>query len=161
MELELNNVRVKYEDDMLWRWLDRCGRHTLKNPHWRVIKQTPNKGKYSKIGLDGKNYMYHRVVYKICNPQWNIYDNSRENEIDHICGAIPLDNSIKNLRILTHQQNSFNNLHFAKGYTFNKVSNKYKAQIKFNGKHIYLGLHDTAEEAHEAYLKAKPIYHTI
>ena len=161
MELELYNTRVKYEDDVLWRWIDRRGDKTLKNPYWRVVKQTPNKDGNSLIGLDGKMYYYHRVVYKICNPEWDITNVSRENEIDHICGAQPKDNRIENLRILNHQQNNCNNLHFAKGYYFHKANNKYQAQIRINNKRYYLGSYDTPEEAHAAYLKAKPLYHII
>ena len=161
MELELNNTRVKYENDVLWRWIYRWGDKTLKNPYWKVVKQTPNKRGYSSIGLDGKVYMYHRVVYKLFNPDWDITDNSSDNEIDHICGARPKDNRIENLRILNSQQNKWNNLHYAKGYYFNKPMNKYQASIEINKKAIYLGCYDTAEEAREAYLKAKPIYHII
>ena len=161
MELELNNVRLKYENDVLWRWYSRCSKGALKNPYWRVVNLTPDKKGYSQIGLDGKMYYYHRVVYKICNPEWDITNVSSDNQIDHICGARPKDNRIENLRILNHQQNQWNNLHYAKGYTFNKASNKYMASIKINNKKIHIGCYDTPEEAHEAYLKAKPLYHTI
>jgi hypothetical protein len=161
MELELFNVRVKYEDDMLWRWVDRSGNQKIKNPYWRIVKQTPNKWGYSSISLDGKAYYYHRVVYKICNPEWDITDSSRENEIDHICGTRPKDNRIENLRVLNHHKNNCNNLHFAKGYSFNKQNNKYQAYIKINSKLKHLGCYDTAEEAREAYLKAKAINHII
>jgi len=134
----------------------------LKRGGWRAVKITPQgKQGYSNIGLDGKWYGYHRVVYKVCNPNWDITDNGRENEIDHICAVKPLDNRIENLRVLNSQQNKFNNLHFAKGYTYNKRDNKYQAKIRTNGKVIYLGCYDTAEEAREAYLKAKAIHHII
>ena len=161
MELELNNVRVKYEDDMLWRWVDRRGGRTLKKPYWKVVKLTPNKDGNSNIRLGGKLYYYHRVVYKVCNPEWDIGDSSRENEVDHICGTRPKDNRIENLRILNHQQNKMNNLHYAKGYSWCNTRNKYQATIKINNKQKHLGLHDTAEEAREVYLKAKAIHHII
>ena len=149
MELELYNTGLKYEDGMLWRWL-RGGR-------WKAVKITPTKSGYSKINLDGKMYGYHRVVYKVCNHNWDITDSSRENEVDHICAIKPLDNRIENLRILNSQQNKCNNLHFAKGYNYDKTYNKYKARIMVNRKLISLGYHNTAEEARAAYLKAKPI----
>ena len=161
MELELNNVRLKYEDDVLWRWVDRSGVHKLKTPYWRIVKQTPDKDGNSKIKINKKMYFYHRVVYKVCNPEWDITDSSRENEIDHICGVRPKDNRIENLRVLNHHKNNCNNLHFAKGYTLDKRRNKYQASIKINGKTIYLGGYDTQEEAREAYLKAKAIHHPI
>ena len=154
MEITLYDTRLKYEDGMLWRM--------LKLGRWKAVKITPQGKKgYSKIGLDGKMYMYHRVVFKVCNPNWDITDNSRENEIDHICGVKPIDNHIENLRVLNSQQNKFNNLHFVKGYSYHKRDNKYQAKIRTNGKVIYLGCYDTAEEAREAYLKAKAIHHII
>ena len=153
MELELYNTGLKYDDGMLWRW--------YRGMRWKAVKPTPNKKGYSTIKIDGKMYQYHRVVFKVCNPEWDITDNSRENEVDHICGARPLDNRIENLRVLNSQQNNCNNLHYAKGYTYDKRRNKYQAQIKVNHKKIHLGNYDTPEEAREAYLKAKPIYHPI
>ena len=146
---------------MLWRWVYTNGGYTLKTPYWRIVKQTPDKDGNSKIKINKKMYMYHRVVYKVCNPEWDIYDVSRENEIDHICGTRPKDNRIENLRILNNQQNKCNNLHYAKGYYFNKSMNKYQAQIKTKEKIKYLGCYDTAEQAREAYLKAKAIHHII
>ena len=154
MELELNNTRLKYEDGMLWRM--------LKLGRWKAVKITPiGKNGYSNINLDRKMYKYHRVVYKVCNHNWDITDNSRENEVDHICGVKPIDNRIENLRILNRQKNMRNNLHYVKGYTYNKKHNKYYARIWVICKSIHLGCYDTAEEAREAYLKAKPIYHPI
>ena len=154
MEITLNNTRLKYENDVLWRW--------LKSGRWRAVKQTPNgKQGYSQIEIDGKTYLYHRVVFKVCNPNWDITDISSENEIDHISGVKPLDNRIENLRVLNRHQNMSNNLHFVKGYCYRKRRNKYQAQIRVNCKQIYLGCYDTAEEARAAYLKAKPIYHPI
>jgi hypothetical protein len=36
------------------------------------------------------------------------------------------------------------------GVSFNPVSQRWQAQITFRGSHHYLGLHDTAHEAHLA-----------
>lgn len=49
----------------------------------------------------------------------------------------------------------------AKGYWWNKRDKKYQAQIKLDGKYIYVGGYDTEEDAHSAYLKAKEQYHII
>lgn len=154
MELELFNTRLKYEDGMLWR--------KLKLGRWKAVKQTPQgKQGYCKIELDRKLYMYHRVIFKVCNPEWDITDVGSDNKIDHICADRPLDNRIENLRVLTQQQNTWNNLHYIKGYTYNKIANKYTAQIVVNYKVRYLGNYDTPEEARETYLKAKAIHHPI
>ena len=79
-------------------------------------------------------------------------------QVDHI-NCIRNDNRIENLRNVTHQQNAFNTK--AKGYYWNKREKKFQARIKINSKTIYLGLFDTKEEAHQAYLSAKNTYHII
>ena len=162
MEIELNNIRLKYENNVLWRWKYKNGRGYMKTPFWSEIKQTPDKKNgYSRITLQDRRYLYHRVVYKVNNPEWNIDDVSSDNQTDHISAAKPANNRIENLRILNNQQNQWNNLHYAKGYTWNKKNRKYEASIKTNGKRKYLGLFKTTEEAHECYLKAKAEHHII
>lgn len=79
--------------------------------------------------------------------------------IDHINGN-KVDNRIENLREVTNQQNHFNETK-AKGYSWHKGAKKWMAQISFNKKTMYIGLFDKEEEAHEAYLNAKKIYHII
>lgn len=81
-------------------------------------------------------------------------DKHQPDHIDHNT----LDNRLLNLRIVTHQQNSFN-IKNTKGYYWHKKAKKYLAQITVSGKNIYLGLFQTAEEARDAYLQAKSIYH--
>ena len=86
------------------------------------------------------------------------YGNVDFNRLDHK-NTIPSDNRISNLRVLTHQQNMFNTN--AKGYTWDKVTNKWMSKITLNGKTIYLGRYKTEEEARQSYLLAKEKYHII
>jgi len=77
-------------------------------------------------------------------------------DTDHI-DRNGLNNQKDNLRVVTNQQNLFNTN--AKGFYFNKKMQKFEARIGKNGKHIHLGLFETASKARAAYLKAKKIYH--
>ena len=80
-------------------------------------------------------------------------------QVDHING-IRHDNRLENLRLVTNQQNNFNRTK-ALGYTWNKRSNKWSAYIKLNGKQIPLGYYNNEEDARNAYLTAKRVYHKI
>ena len=67
------------------------------------------------------------------------------------------NNNLENLRIVNNQQNCFNRK--SKGFYFDKRKNKYQAKICINQNQIHLGMFDTEEEAQQAYLNAKQIYH--
>jgi len=107
---------------------------------------------YVAIRINKKLYLAHRLIY--------IYFKGSTNGkyIDHI-NRNPNDNRIENLRLVTQQENSFNSN--AKGYTWDKKSEKWKTQISVNRKNVYVETFDTELEAREAYLKAKEIYHPI
>jgi hypothetical protein len=108
---------------------------------------------YREIKINGKFYLSHRLIYMYHKGE--ITDGLH---IDHI-DRDKLNNNIENLRLVTHQENHFNR--GAKGYYFNKRDNKFMAYIRINGELIYLGYFDTAEEAKNAYLKAKKRLHII
>ena len=89
----------------------------------------------------------HRLLM---NPPEEMY-------IDHING-IRHDNRRSNLRIVTPQENSHNH-QSAKGYYWHERVRRYKAKICVNNKQINLGSFDTEDEARDAYVAAKKIYH--
>ena len=66
---------------------------------------------------------------------------------------------MNNLRIVSCHENQFNRN--GKGYDFDKRINRYASYITLNSKKIHLGMFDTKEEAHQAYLQAKEKYHII
>ena len=126
----------------------------IYNTLGKIVKRR-NKGGYLYMTfcIDKKQfclYAHHFAwfcVYKEC-----------VKEIDHI-NRINDDNRICNLRSVTRQENQFNRT--AKGYSWNKHRNKWRARIFLNNKEIYLGLYITEEEARNAYLEAKEKYHII
>lgn len=114
-----------------------------------------SKGGYLRLGV------YHeKKIYTLKQHQfaWFCIHNEVVDCIDHINGN-KTDNRIENLRSVSYQQNQFNKK--VKGYSYNKKSNKWIAAIAIDRKDIYLGGFDTEEEAREAYLAAKKIYHII
>ena len=82
-----------------------------------------------------------------------------ERQGDHIHHNT-LDNRRSQLRIVTRQQNMWNNRR-AKGYSFSKHAGKFEAYIAVKRKKIHLGLYDTAEDARRAHLAAKRKYHNV
>jgi hypothetical protein len=125
---------------------------------WKAMKQTNDNG-YKTITIKKRKIIkVHRVVYYAHNQDWNIENSTTDNSIDHLNG-IRNDNCITNLRTATHKQNQQNRVG-ARGCSFNKHAQKWSAQIGVNGKVINLGYYETEELAHQAYLIAKPNYHT-
>jgi len=152
IEFEIYGVMVRYyDDDRIDRFMTE--RWTAK---WKTMKQS-NSGGYKIFCIgDNKFVSVHRLVYKAHNLDWDITDNSKNNFIDHI-DRVRSNNKIENLQVATQQQNSFNTN--AKGFYFDKRRNKYQAHIKLDGKKIHLGCFVKEDDAHNAYLEAKLIYH--
>jgi hypothetical protein len=83
-------------------------------------------------------------------------------QLDHING-IRDDNRISNLREATNAENSQNRQPTGSigllGVSFEKKRNRYKSQIKVNGRVKTLGYFKTPIEAYQTYLAAKRELH--
>ena len=153
-------IRINKNDALdIYIWRD-C---KIKPSYW--LKRKPTLFIYKKSGykkytitIRKKHYILSRLVYKAHNNDWDITDTSDSNLIDHINNN-SLDNRIENLRIVTHQQNNWNRN--SKGYTWDKKYNKWHAQIMINRKNKNLGCFENEEDARNAYLEAKSLYHYI
>jgi hypothetical protein len=130
---------------------------TASNARVGTVAGSLNKG-YILVCVDRMRFFGHRLAW--------LYVHGRfpAKHIDHING-IGHDNRIVNLRECTHYENLQNitaRKHSTSGYvgaSFHKQTGKWQSKIRLKGKHIYLGVFQSKEEAHEAYVKAKAKYH--
>jgi citrate synthase len=106
---------------------------------------------YSIIRLFGKNLYLHRIVWALKTGNWP------DRQVDHI-NKNRQDNSFKNLRLATRQENQ-RNKRSAKntsskylGVCYHVRNKRWQAQaIGEKSKNVYLGTFDTEEEAALAY----------
>ena len=140
-----------YSDGRVERTNIRC-----KIPKWRLVKLKPKRRGEFRIEIGERFYLVHRIIAS-CFLGLDI--ENPEEVVDHRDGN-PSNNCIENLRPTTGQGNQWNQTR-AKGYYWDIHTKKWRARIKVNYKAIHLGLFDTEEEAREAYLAAKLIYHVI
>lgn len=111
------------------------------------------------IQVNSLRYMAHRLAWFYVYKVWP------EDEIDHK-NLVRNDNRIDNLREATHQQNvrnvarkKHNKTGFKGVIRHNQSPHKFAAQITINGKCTYLGIFDTPEDAHAAYVLASQLHH--
>jgi len=146
----------KDDPNDVYLWRAKRGDRTLKNPYWKRCAINEALG-YYHIKVGKKQYKLHRVCYYAHNPDWNIYDSSRDNSIDHI-DRNRTNNHITNLRVATNSQNAENKN--AKGYHYCETYKRWRARVTKHGKQ-YNKYCKTEEEAIEAREKLKEKYHTF
>ena len=114
---------------------------------------------YRQIGIKGKSYREHRLVWLYEHGVWPSGD------IDHING-ITDDNRIANLRDVTTQDNCRNQRKVRSDSTSGLMGarafrpGKWQSSIRVDGKYLHLGTFDTPEAAHNAFIEAKRKHHS-
>jgi hypothetical protein len=111
---------------------------------------------YLNICIDSIYYYTHRLA-------WLYIYGKFPKVIDHINGC-KTDNRIENLRSVD-QKTNVENVVRARKHNHScvlgafKSKNKFQSKIRINGKSVYIGRFDTAEEANKAFLEMKRKYH--
>jgi len=135
-------------------WINENG--LVINKKYNIVKSRQNNKGYLIINLykEGlpKTFLIHRLLaYTFLECK-----NKNYNIIDHINGN-QLDNRLCNLRFIDKSGNNRNRIKITNKNGFlgvYKRSNKFCAVIRNDeGIKCYLGIFDTAEEAHEIYME--------
>ncbi len=113
--------------------------------------------RYLMVKIDGRSYKLHRLAWLYVYGEWPTED------VDHIDGDRG-NNRIANLRALSRKENAQNRRRAHAGNLTGLLgvspwAKKYRARIMESGVQRHLGLFDTAEEAHAAYVAAKRRLH--
>ena len=133
------------------------GHFTWRLPRPKICVGTRAGGRhhrgYRHIEIDGRGYAEHRLAWLYVTGSWP------KDQLDHINRERD-DNRFENLREASNAQNRANSKQ-ANRTGFKGVSymprlreKPYGAQITVDRKARWLGSYATAEEAHQAYLKA-------
>lgn len=124
-------------------------------------KQAGSVDHYGRIvvRLRGRLYFAHQLAWLYVHGKWP------DNVIDHINGNNS-DNRFCNLRDVpqvVNMQNrrtaSINNPQNVLGVSWHKGAGRFRARVTVNSKEHHLGLFDTIEAAHHAYVEAKRRLH--
>ncbi len=157
MSEELTQLRLQellsYEPETgMFRWRKSKGRAKRGS----VAGSRHGEG-YVMIGIDGHDYLAHRLAWLYCHGRWP------ENDIDHR-NQDRSDTRLCNLREATRQENARNasrlitNTSGQTGVYWFKPCGKWTAQIGVNGKCLSLGYFEVFEDAVTARKAAEAKY---
>ncbi|HUV64895.1 MAG TPA: HNH endonuclease [Sedimentisphaerales bacterium] len=144
-EIPLTRGMVTIVDDCDYEWLSQWKWYAQRgyNTFYAVRHGGVVGGKQIDIRM-------HRLILGL------EHGDSREGDHQNHNG---LDNQHSNIRIVTKQENRFNQ--DAKGYWWVAAKHKWVAQIQVNGRSMHIGYYTDPRDARQAYLDAKAKYHRI
>ena len=144
--------RLRYEPETgEFFWLD--------GPMAGLRAGTVQHNGYRAIKVCDRLLLEHRMAFAFVYGEWPPIN------VDHVNGD-RADNRMANLRCSTKSENSRNSKTWRSSRCgFKGVSRadskaeKWMARIKHDGKRVYLGIFDTPEEAHAAYVAAVKVFY--
>lgn len=161
----MQNLSIDYLKDALsyepetgqLRWKMRPAHHFNTKAGWRStnarfageITGSPDTYGYLQVGIDGRLYLAHRLVWALHYGSWP------EGEIDHISG-VKVDNRISNLRVVSTKENCRNkrickkNTSGVTGVYWYKSRGMWRAKITVDGKAKHIGYFASIKEAQAA-----------
>lgn len=145
---------LDYDPDTgIFRWRQTRGSRAIVGH----IAGSPHNEGYLQIKIDGVNYLCHRLAWLVMTGHWPTRLVDHEN-------TIGTDNRWTNLRQAGHAENA-QNVHRAHEDSVTGLlgaavfGKQFRSTIMVKGKAISLGVHKSAEDAHQAYLSAKSKLH--
>ena len=147
-ELPLQKIfeLLEYQENsgrLLWK------KHRGNKAFKGTVAGTITKSGYIQICVENTLYWAHRIIYAMKTGK-TVFST-----VDHIDGNRS-NNLFSNLREITQSENSKNRM--SRG-TFKTRAGTWAAGITVDYRKKHLGTFLTEQEAHEAYLAAKSIYH--
>ena len=155
--------RLRYEQSTgRLIWVD--GRRAGQEAGTKQLVQRSPRHKpylYTVISYRGHTFAASHIVWRMFHGVWPVVG------IDHRDGD-PANNRHENLRLANPAENSQNRVARVDngagglaGVSWHKLRGRWRASIGINRRQVHLGLFNTPEEAHQAYLKAKRELHTF
>jgi len=117
----------------------------------------PSQDGRQRVVVGRTTYYAHRIIWQL------VYGTAPPSAIDHKNGDAS-DNRLSNLRLCDDSLNQANrkrpatNSSGLKGVCWNRASQKWQAGIKVRRKSYHLGLFDSPEDAHRAYIEAARLH---
>lgn len=146
---EYLHKRLRYEPEtgkLFWLDYDEMPNHWRTRWSGREAFTSKNGHGYRQGAINGMNLLAHRVIWALLSGSWP------SDDIDHINGNRE-DNSLKNLRAVSRQENGKNQKLFrtnrsgAVGVCWDKSRSKWMAHITVGQKNKTIGRFDTMEAA--------------
>ena len=159
MNTELTAERLKevlnYEPDTgVFTWLHKTGSKSSGS-----VAGTPHKNGYCiRIMIDRKCYRAHRLAWLYMTGEWPSLEIDHKNTDGQDNRWVNLRHSDRYLNMQNQRTAHSNNKNGLLGVS--KQGRKYRARITHNDNNTSLGMHNSPEDAHKAYVDAKRNFHS-